>query len=46
MGKQIYADLNAVGEREENLKSLIADYQDQGADGYYIYDFSKEEEGI
>ncbi|MCI8626198.1 MAG: bifunctional phosphoribosyl-AMP cyclohydrolase/phosphoribosyl-ATP diphosphatase HisIE [Lachnospiraceae bacterium] len=43
MGKQIYADLNAVGEREENLKSLIADYQDQGADGYYIYDFSKEE---
>ena len=34
MGKQIYADLNAVGEREENLKSLIADYQDQGAEGY------------
>ncbi len=43
MGKQIYADLNAVGEREETLKRLIAEYQDQGADGYYIYDFSKEE---
>lgn len=43
MKKNLYADIHAVGEREETLKQLIEEYQNQGADGYYVYDFSKEE---
>lgn len=43
MEKFILADINAVGEKEETLRKLAEGYEAQGADGFYIYDYTREE---
>ena len=42
--KLLYADINAISENEEKLANLVSEYQKNGMDGVYIYDFSTDGE--